>query len=162
MGAHRAGTRSATSDKSSLHGRTTRWSRRFQRAVRERVLASTPCAATELPKGVGKARTIPTPEDDQHRTLTVGLPLTELISPHVAERCLSRDDVRFPSTLRPGADTLSRHTFRTPAWLPAPKRTDLSLQVDVHDPRPAHASWPLAGEADLRWPSPREWWSSGP
>ena len=37
----------------------------FQRAVRDRVLAFTPCAATELPKAVGKARTTPTPEDFQ-------------------------------------------------------------------------------------------------
>lgn len=134
----------------------------FRRAVRERVLASTPCAATELPKAVGKARTIPTPTGDQHRTLTVGQPLTELISAHVAERRSSRDDVLFPSTLRPGADPLFRNTFRMTDWLPALKRTDLSFKVGVPYPRHAHASWRLAGGADLRWLSPREWWSSGP
>ena len=35
----------------------------FQRAVRDRVIAFNPCAATELPKAVSKAKTIPTPED---------------------------------------------------------------------------------------------------
>ena len=194
----------------------------FQRAVRDRVIVVNPCAATELPKAVGKARTIPTPEDferllseipkrwrlmilveietglrwgelvalrprhidflrrlvhvretivevskkmsptgermifkdypkdDQHRALSVGQPLIDLISADIAERGLSRDDLLFPSTLRPGAGPVSRNTFRTKVWLPALKRTGLSFHVRVHDLRHAHASWLLAGGADLR------------
>ena len=194
----------------------------FQRAVRDRVVAFNPCAATELPKAVGKARTIPTPEDferllseipkrwrlmilveietglrwgelvalrprhidflrrlvhvretivevskkmsptgermifkaypkdDQHRTLTVGQPLIDLISAHIAERGSSRDDLLFPSTLRAGAGPLSRNTFRTKVWLPALERAGLDFHVRVHDLRHAHASWLLAGGADLR------------
>lgn len=194
----------------------------FQRAVRDRVIAFNPCATTELPKAVGKARSVPTPEefdrllsqipqrwrllilveietglrwgelvalrprhidflrrlihvretivevskkvsptgermlhkaypkDDQHRTLTVGKPLIDLISAHIAQRDLSRDDLLFPSTLRAGAGPLSRNTFRTKVWLPALKRTGLEFHVRVHDLRHAHASWLLAGGADLR------------
>ena len=194
----------------------------FQRAVRDRVIAFNPCAATELPKAVSKAKTIPTPEDferllseipkrwrlmilveietglrwgelvalrprhinflrrlvhvretivevskkmsptgermifkdypkdDQHRTLSVGQPLIDLISADIAERGLSRDDLLFPSTLRPGAGPVSRNTFRTKVWLPALKRTGLDFHVRVHDLRHAHASWLLAGGADLR------------
>ena len=194
----------------------------FQRAVRDRVIAFNPCAATELPKAVGKARTIPTPEDferllseipkrwrlmilveietglrwgelvalrprhidflrrlvhvretivevskkmsptgermifkdypkdDQHRTLTVGQPLIDLISATIADRGLSRDDLLFPSTLRAGAGPLSRNTFRTKVWLPALERAGLDFHVRVHDLRHTHASWLLAGGADLR------------
>lgn len=194
----------------------------FQRAVRDRVIAFNPCAATELPKAVGKPRTIPTPEeferllteipprwrllilveietglrwgelvalrprnidflrrlvhvretvvevskkmsptgermifkdypkDDQHRTLTVGQPLIDLISSEMAEHGWSRDDLLFPSTLRSGAGPVSRNTFRTKVWLPALKRTGFGYHVRVHDLRHAHASWLLAGGADLR------------
>ena len=194
----------------------------FQRAVRDRVIAFNPCATTELPKAVSKARSVPTPEefdrllsqipqrwrlmilveietglrwgelvalrprhvdflrrlihvrdtvvevskkvsptgermlhkaypkDDQHRTLTVGQPLIDLISEHIRERGLSRDDLLFPSTPREGAGPLSRNTFRTRVWLPALERTGLEFHVRVHDLRHAHASWLLAGGADLR------------
>lgn len=90
------------------------------------------------------------PKDDQHRTLTVGPPLIEFISADCAERCSSRGDVRFPSTLRPGAGPLSRNTFRTKVRLPTLKQMDLSFRVGVDDLRHAQASWLLAGGADLR------------
>lgn len=194
----------------------------FQRAVRDRVIAFNPCAATELPKAVGKPRTIPTPEqferllaeipprwrlmilveietglrwgelvalrprnidflrrlihvretvvevskkmsptgermifknypkDDEHRSLTVGQPLIELISSEIAERGLSREDLLFAATLRPDAGPVSRNTFRTKVWLPALERARLDFHVRVHDLRHAHASWLLAGGADLR------------
>ena len=159
----------------------------LSRAVRDRVVAFTPRAATELPKSVGKARTIATPEDferllseiplrwrlmirsenmspigerivlkdypkdDQHRTVSVGQPLIELISADSAERGLSRDDLRFAPTLRTGPGPLFRNTFRKKVWLPALENTDLSFRVGVHDLRHAHASWLLAGGADLWW-----------
>lgn len=67
------------------------------------------------------------PKDDPHRTLTIGPPLIEFISADCAdcaERCSSRGDVRFPSTLRPGAGPLSRNTFRTKVRLPTLKHMD--------------------------------------
>ena len=90
------------------------------------------------------------PKNDQHRTLSVGQPLIELLSADIASRGLSRDDLLFPSTLKPGAGPLSRNTFRTKVWLPALKRTGLDFHVRVHDLRHAHASWLLAGGADLK------------
>lgn len=90
------------------------------------------------------------PKNDQHRSLSVGQPLIELISADIARRGLSRDDLLFPSTLKPGAGPLSRNTFRTKVWLPAVKRTGLDFHVRVHDLRHAHASWLLAGGADLK------------
>jgi integrase len=90
------------------------------------------------------------PKNDQHRTLSVGLPLIELISADIASRGLSRDDLLLPSTLKPGAGPLSRNTFRTKVWLPALKCTGLDFHVRVHDLRHAHASWLLAGGADLK------------
>lgn len=90
------------------------------------------------------------PKNDQHRSLSVGQPLIEFISADIASRGLSRDDLLFPSTLKPGAGPLSRNTFRTKVWLPALKRTGLDFHVRVHDLRHAHASWLLAGGADLK------------
>ncbi|MEO6204245.1 MAG: site-specific integrase [Mycobacteriales bacterium] len=194
----------------------------FQRAVRDRVLLTNPCAATELPKAVRTPRTIPTPEqferligevpprwrlmilveietglrwgelvalrpasidflrrlvhvretvvevsrkisptgqrmqfkaypkNDQHRTLTIGQPLVDLLAAHIVERELGSDDLLFPSSLRPGAGPVSRNTFRTKVWLPALERAGLDFHVRIHDLRHAHASWLLAGGADLK------------
>jgi len=194
----------------------------FQRAVRDRVLLTNPCAATELPKAVRKPRTIPTPEEfdqlisevpkrwrlmilveietglrwgelvalrpgsidflrrqihvretvvevsrkisptgermqfkaypknDQHRTLSVGQPLVELLGADISIRDLARDDLLFPSSLKDGRRPVSRNTFRTKVWLPALGRAGLDFHVRVHDLRHAHASWLLAGGADLK------------
>jgi integrase len=194
----------------------------FQRAVRDRVLLTNPCAATELPKAVRKPRTIPTPEEfdrliseipkrwrlmmlveietglrwgelvalrpgsidflrrqihvretvvevsrkisptgermqfkaypknDQHRTLVVGQQLIELLSADIRARELARDALLFPSSLKEGTRPVSRNTFRTKTWLPALGRAGLDFHVRVHDLRHAHASWLLAGGADLK------------
>jgi len=45
---------------------------------------------------------------------------------------------------------LSRHWFRTQVWLPALKAAKLDVEVRMHDMRHAHASWLLAGGADLQ------------
>ena len=44
---------------------------------------------------------------------------------------------------------MSRNTFRTRGWLPAARRAGLP-GVRIHDLRHAHASWLLAGGADLK------------
>jgi integrase len=194
----------------------------FQRAVRDRILLTNPCASTELPKAVRKPRTIPTPEEfdrliseipkrwrlmilveietglrwgelvalrpgsidflrrqvhvretvvevsrkisptgermqfkaypknDRHRTLVVGQQLIELLSADIAARELARNDLLFPSSIRDGTRPVSRNTFRTKVWLPALGRAGLDVHVRVHDLRHAHASWLLAGGADLK------------
>jgi site-specific recombinase XerD len=45
---------------------------------------------------------------------------------------------------------MSRNTFRTKVWLPALEQADLGFHVRMHDLRHAHASWLLAGGADLK------------
>lgn len=44
---------------------------------------------------------------------------------------------------------MSRNTFRTKIWQPALQAADLGFPVRMHDLRHAHASWLLAGGADL-------------
>ena len=56
----------------------------------------------------------------------------------------------FPSTETSGGNPLSRNTFRTRVWLPAGQAAQIDFRVRVHDLRHAHASWLLAGGADLK------------
>jgi integrase len=56
----------------------------------------------------------------------------------------------LPPTRTKGPISLSRNTFRTKYWLPALERAGIDFQVRVHDLRHAHASWLLAGGADLK------------
>lgn len=44
----------------------------------------------------------------------------------------------------------ARMTFRTKIWLPAVSRTGIGYRLRMHDLRHAHASWALAGGADLK------------
>ncbi|HVY09517.1 MAG TPA: tyrosine-type recombinase/integrase [Mycobacteriales bacterium] len=90
------------------------------------------------------------PKDDEHRVIKVGQPLVDLISAHIAEHGLSRDDLLFSSSRRSGTTPVSRNTFRTRVWVPAVERASIGFHVRVHDLRHAHASWLLAGGADLR------------
>jgi integrase len=46
--------------------------------------------------------------------------------------------------------SISRNTFRTRVWLPAVKASGIDFGVRVHDLRHPHASWLLAGGADLK------------
>jgi site-specific recombinase XerD len=52
---------------------------------------------------------------------------------------------------------MSRNTFRTEVWPPALERADFGFHVRVHDLRHAHASWLLAGGADLKTVMDRMW-----
>jgi integrase len=92
----------------------------------------------------------PYPKNDQHRTLSIGKTLVELLEQHITERELDADDLLFPSSLRDGTRPVSRNTFRTKVWLPALGRAGLDFHVRMHDLRHAHASWLLAGGADLK------------
>ena len=50
----------------------------------------------------------------------------------------------------PVGTPISRNTFRTRVWLPAVEASGIDFGVRVHDLRHAHASWLLAGGADLK------------
>ena len=91
----------------------------------------------------------PYPKDDEPRTLSVSPQLLELLAARVHTLGLSRDDLMFPSTEQAGGRPISRNTFRTRVWLPALEKACLGFHVRMHDLRHAHASWLLAGGADL-------------
>jgi integrase len=90
------------------------------------------------------------PKDDEPRTIRISRELAELLSRRVATLGLAPDDLLFSSTGRAGGRPMSRNTFRTRVWLPALQRAGLGFHVRFHDLRHAHASWALAGGADLK------------
>jgi len=64
-------------------------------------------------------------------------------------RAAGRDDPRQPRT-RDTDGHIPRQWFRTGVWAPARHAAGLDFPVRVHDLRHAHASWLLAGGADLQ------------
>jgi site-specific recombinase XerD len=73
-----------------------------------------------------------------------------VLAVHIECLHLRRDDPLFPSTENGGLRPLSRNTFRTRHWQPALIKAGLGVPVRMHDLRHAHASWLLAGGADLK------------
>jgi integrase len=90
------------------------------------------------------------PKDDEPRTLRISGDLVETLSRQVASLDLGPEVLLFSSTGRADGNPISRNTFRTRVWLPALKRADLGFHFRFHDLRHAHASWALAGGADLK------------
>jgi integrase len=91
----------------------------------------------------------PYPKDNEPRTITISPGLLEVLSARIADYGLGPDDYLFPSLEGPSDYPVSRNTFRTRVWLPAVKDAGLDFNVRMHDLRHAHASWLLAGGADL-------------
>ena len=89
----------------------------------------------------------PYPKDNEPRTLGIRPALLETIAAHIQDREIGRDDLLFAT--RTGTP-LSRNTFRSRVWLPAVRASGIDFNVRVHDLRHAHASWLLAGGADLK------------
>ena len=92
----------------------------------------------------------PYPKDDEPRTLRVSQDLLDVLAARIADLGLSRDDLLFPSREVAGGDPLSRATFNTRHWHPATQRAGIDFPLRMHDLRHAHASWLLAGGADLK------------
>jgi integrase len=90
------------------------------------------------------------PKDNEFRTLRVSETLLQSIARRIEQLGLGRDDLIFASTETAGGRPISRNTFRTKVWLPALDRSGIDFHVRVHDLRHAHASWLLAGGADLK------------
>jgi len=87
------------------------------------------------------------PKDNEHREVMVGVELCHAIREHMLADGKRDDDLLFSTGT--GAP-ISRNTFRTRVWLPAIERSGLRQHVRFHDLRGAHASWLLAGGADLK------------
>ena len=92
----------------------------------------------------------PYPKNDQHRTLAITPELAGVLADRIATLGLRGDDLLFPSTPRDPQQPTSRNTFRTRTWRPALQAAGLPLTIRMHDLRHAHASWLLAGGADLK------------
>jgi len=92
----------------------------------------------------------PYPKSDKPRVLGVRPELLDLLAARITRLHLGPDDLLFPSTETAGGAPLSRNTFRTRVWLPAIHTAQIDFPVRVHDLRHAHASWLLAGGADLK------------
>jgi len=90
------------------------------------------------------------PKNNKPRVLGVRQDLLDLLAARIARLALGRDDLLFPSTETAGGNPLSRNTFRTRVWLPAIDKAQIDFPVRPHDLRHAHASWLLAGGADLK------------
>lgn len=91
----------------------------------------------------------PYPKDDEPRTLRVSAGLLQVLTRRIEEYGLGPDDLLFPSRPGPGGSPVSRNNFRTKVWLPAIEASGVGFHVRMHDLRHAHASWLLAGGADL-------------
>lgn len=105
----------------------------------------------EVSKKISGAPTVHTlreyPKDNEPREVAVGGELSRAIKTHMLKYGRREEDLLFSTE---AATPISRNTFRTRVWLPAVKESGLRRQVRFHDLRGAHASWLLAGGADLK------------
>lgn len=86
------------------------------------------------------------PKDDEQRQVHIDKSTCVQLREHMLECGVRDDDLLFTS----GAGTmLSRNTFRTKFWSPAVTKAKLKQKVTFHNLRAAHASWLLAGGADI-------------
>ena len=92
----------------------------------------------------------PYPKNNKPRVIGVRQELLDILAARIARLDLGRNDLLFPSTETAGGNPLSRNTFRTRIWLPAEAQAKIGFHIRPHDLRHAHASWLLAGGADLK------------
>ena len=98
--------------------------------------------------GTGERMIIkPYPKDDESRTFGVRSAWLDEVAEHIRVHTIGRDELLFSTEV---GTPISRNTFRTRVWLPAVKASGIGFSVRVHDLRHAHASWLLAGGADLK------------
>ena len=89
----------------------------------------------------------PYPKDDEPRILGLRPVLLNELAAHIEEAGIQRDELLFATS---AGTPISRNTFRSRVWTPAVKAAGLGFHVRIHDLRHAHASWLLAGGADLK------------
>ena len=87
------------------------------------------------------------PKDDEARTIQIEATTCALVRSHMMENGIREEALLFTTSI---GTPLSRNTFRTKTWLPALSAAGLDRAVNFHALRAAHASWLLAGGADLQ------------
>lgn len=92
----------------------------------------------------------PYPKDDEPRSLRISSGLVALLLGRIRELEIGEQELLFPSTQRNLRQPMSRNTWRTRIWRPAIARSAIDPGIRMHDLRHAHASWLLAGGADLK------------
>jgi integrase len=86
------------------------------------------------------------PKDDEQRDVQIEQATCRLIRQHMLKYAVREEDLLFTSS---AGTPISRNNFRTKSWLPALEAAKLGRTVTFHGLRAAHASWLLAGGADL-------------
>jgi integrase len=86
------------------------------------------------------------PKDDEQRRIEIEEATCQQLREHIAKYSIGEDDLLFTST---AGTAISRNNFRTKFWAPAVEKADLQHGVTFHNLRAAHASWLLAGGADI-------------
>jgi integrase len=87
------------------------------------------------------------PKDNEHRTIRIGDQLCQDIREYMMASGTRGEDLLFATST---GSPVSRNVFRTRVWLPAVASSKIKQHVRFHDLRGAHASWLLAGGADLK------------
>jgi integrase len=86
------------------------------------------------------------PKDDEQRSLQIDRATCKQLRAHIREFHLADTDLLFTSK---AGTPLSRNNFRTKFWVPAVTAAKVAQKVTFHNLRAAHASWLLAGGADI-------------
>ena len=89
------------------------------------------------------------PKDDEQRLVQIERATCKQLREHMLEYGVRDSDLLFTST---AGTVLSRNNFRTKFWAPAVQAAKLNggSKVTFHHLRAAHASWLLAGGADIQ------------
>ncbi|HVA59047.1 MAG TPA: site-specific integrase [Mycobacteriales bacterium] len=87
------------------------------------------------------------PKDDEQRLVQIEADTCHLLREHMLAEGIRDENLLFTTTAR---TPISRNTFRTRVWLPAVKAAGLKEAFTFHGLRGSHASWLLAGGADLK------------
>jgi integrase len=86
------------------------------------------------------------PKNDEQRQLQIDPATVTLLREHIQSYEVEDDGLLFTSK---AGTALSRNNFRTKFWSPAVKTAKVEQTVTFHNLRAAHASWLLAGGADI-------------
>jgi integrase len=85
-------------------------------------------------------------KDDEQRDVQIDAATCQLIREHMVGHGVRDTDLLFTSV---AGTPISRSNFRTKYWKPAVEAADVGHAVTFHNLRAAHASWLLAGGADI-------------